>query len=429
MGPIKRYAACFAFFAGLCLCSGISRAQDTQHWSTVWAAAMLHAPVPANDVRPMAQVAPRLHNQTLRQLVTLSAGGRSIRIRLSNAFGDQPLRIDAASVGRSVDGKTGALDASTLHALSFNGKPAVVIPRGGVRYSDPVDLPVRAGEMLGISLYVAGAVVPSTWHPDARRDNFISTSGNYTANAVMPVGLKTGAVLWLSGVGVQTDHPFPVLVTLGDSITNGYRSRLDARHGYPQDLARRLRTLHPACHVVVVDVGIDGNEISGKDGDYGQGPYMEGRFERDVLAQHGVRFVLLLGGINDIGETTMALRIRGATLDGDAIATNVIAAQRSIIAKAHAAGLHIIGATLPPFEDTLGGAYSAAGEQARERINHWIRHDAKFDGVVDFSAVLQDPVDPERLRRVWDSGDHIHPNDKGYAAMAAAVPPALLGCP
>ena len=427
-GLVKRRAAGFCVALGLALCVVQGHAENATPWSTAWAAAMLPSPVPASAVRATAQIAPLLHGQTLRQMVTLSAGGRRIRIRLSNAFGTQPLRIDAASVGeRAAGGRPGRLDAATLHALRFDGRPAVVLPPGTARYSDPLELPVHGGDTLGISLYVAGEATPTTWHPDARRDNFISPRGDYTAAATMPVASTTGAALWLSGVDVQADEPLPVLVALGDSITNGFQSTPGANRSYPQALARRLRGLHPACRVAVANAGIDGNEISDRDGGYGPGDSMQRRFARDVAGQSGARFVLLLGGINDIGETTMALRPHGRTLDGKTIAANVIAAQRQIIAQAHTAGLRIIGATLPPFEGTWS-AYSAAGEQARRQVNDWIRQHAGFDGVADFDAALRDPAHPARLRPDLDSGDHIHPNDHGYAVMAKAVPTSLLGC-
>ncbi|HKR77071.1 MAG TPA: GDSL-type esterase/lipase family protein [Rhodanobacter sp.] len=424
----KRHAAPRFAVACLLLCGPSVHAHGVTPWSTVWMAAMLPAPVPANVALARPSIdAPRLHDQTLRQLVTLGAGGRRLRIRLSNAFGTQPVRIDAAGIGRARDGTT-ALEAGSVHELYFEGQRRVVLPPGAVRYSDPVELPVRAGETLGVSLYVTDTVAPATWHPDALRDNFISSPGDYTAASAMPVAATTGAALWLSDVEVQADTPPPVLVALGDSITNGFRSTRGEARSYPQVLGQRLRDLHPACHVAVVGAGIDGNEIAERDGGYGPGDSMERRFGRDVLDQPGVRYVLLLGGINDIGETTMVLRPQGRALDGRAVAANVIAAQQRIIAQAHAAGLRILGATLPPFEGT-SNAYSIEGERARQRINDWIRHHASFDGVVDFDAVLRDPEHPARLRPGLDSGDHIHPDDRGYAAMAAAVPPVLLGCP
>ncbi|AND70225.1 hypothetical protein ATSB10_27710 [Dyella thiooxydans] len=425
----SRRRATLAILFGIALSSGMAHAHDAGSWHTVWAAAMVRSPVPASDVRPTAMTAPRLQRQTLRQMVLLSAGGSRTRIRISNTFGTHPLHIDAASVGRSAAADvTGRLDPASLHALRFSGHVDLVIPAGAVRYSDPLDFPVRSGESLGISIYVGGTAVPSTWHVDALRTNLISAPGDYTGKAAMPVATTTGATLWLSGVEVQAKAPLPVLVALGDSITNGFRSTLGASQGYPEQLARRLRARGEACHVAVVNAGIDGNEISDRDGGYGPGEGMATRFDRDVLGQQGVRFVLLLGGVNDIGETTMALRSQGKTLDGQAVATNVIAAEQQIIGRAHAAGLRIFGATILPFEGTRG-AYSSAGERARKQVNDWILHRADFDGVVDFDAALRDPSHPARMRPDLDSGDHIHPNDKGYASMAAAVPAIWLGCP
>ncbi|BFI97304.1 MAG: SGNH/GDSL hydrolase family protein [Rhodanobacter sp.] len=401
---------------------------DSKPWTTVWATAMVQSPLPSSAVRPMTLTAPALKGQTLRQMVLLSAGGTRIRIRLSNTFGRKPLRIDAASVGKvAAGGGDGQLNAASLHALRFDGRADVVVPPGAVRYSDPLDFAVRGGDTLGVSLYVAGAAAPGTWHEDAVRDNLISTPGNYTAKAAMPVAAKTGSTLWLSGVDVQADKPLSALVMLGDSITNGYHSTPGAANSYPEQLARRLRMQRPACRVAVLNAGIDGNEMSGRDGGYGPGEDMATRFSRDVLGQSGARFVLLLGGINDIGETTMALRQQDKTLDGRTVAANVIAAQQEVIAKAHAAKLRIFGATILPFEGTQG-AYSEAGERARQQVNDWIRHRAGFDGVVDFDAVMRDPAHPGRIRADFDSGDHIHPNDKGYAAMSEAVPLSWFGC-
>jgi len=373
------------------------------------------------------QTAPALDGQTVRQMVRLAAGGQQIRVRLSNVFGRRPLAIAAASVGMPVQGADGHLDGASLHALRFHGQASATVPPGGTLYSDPVDMSVRAGDVLGVSLYVAGPTAPSTWNPDALRASTISTRGNYTMAATLPRASTTLATLWLSGVDVAASRTTPVVVALGDSITNGFRSDADADHSYPARLAERLRDRQPMCRVAVLNAGIDGNELSADDGGYGPGESMERRFGRDVFAQHGVRYVILLAGINDIGESTMADHRRGRPFDGLAITAHVIAAQRRLIDRAHAAGLRIIGATLTPFEGTLD-AYSAQGERARQRINVWIRHRAPFDAVIDFDAALRDPAHPARLRPALDSGDHLHPDDRGYAAMAAAVPPALFGC-
>lgn len=401
-------------------------AGETSAWTTSWAAAMQPSPIPANSFLAFSSQAPVLTNQTVRQMVQLTAGGKRLRVRFSNVFGRQPLVLHAASVGRQSGKGAGVLQASSLRMLHFDGRTSVTIAPGTSRYSDPIDLAVRAGDTLGISLHVAGKVAPTSWNQDASRINFVSTQGNYTASPVMPVGMTIGSIVWLSGVEVEPTAPTPAIVVLGDSITRGFRSTVGAHRRYTDVLARRLREVPGGnCRFAVLNAGIDGNQVSAFGGTYGLGQSMLKRFDRDVLAQHGVRFVLLLGGINDIGETTMAAH--GRPIDGKAIAGHVIEAQRQIIDKAHAAGLQIIGATLTPFGGTLG-AYSAQGEVARQRVNRWIRHRAHYDAMVDFDAVMRDPSQPARLRPELDSSDHIHPNDEGYRVMAAAIPPTLFGC-
>ena len=420
-----------AVMLGLVASAGAGEVRYAVHWSTVWATAMVRSPVPANAIRRVVQAAPQLSHQTLRQMIVVSAGGSRIRVILSNNFGKLPLRIYAASIGRLlVGGKNGQIAAATLRVLRFGGRRDVIVPPGAERYSDPVHLQIHAGNVVAVSLYVAGVATPSTWQPDARWNNLISPPGDYTDKPVMPVERETGATMWLAGLQVETRRPLPVLVALGDSITNGYRSNVDAAESYPQQLARRLHDIYPTCRLAIIDMGIDGNEMSERDGDYGPGESMVRRFKRDVLDQSGVRYVILLGGINDIGETTMALRAEGKRLDARSaqiIAARVIAAQRKLVEQAHAANVRIFGATLLPFKGTQG-AYSRAGDQARREVNDWIREHAPFNAVIDFAAALRDPSDHARLRPRLDSGDHIHPNDRGYGVMAKSVRPSLVGC-
>lgn len=413
--------------SGLALAMGSAVAQAPPHWVASWSTAMLRAPIPANAILDKPQRAPSLSNQTVRQDVRLGIGGGRIRIRLSNAFGGRPLRVSAASVSVEA-GEGDALLASSLRALRFDGQASVTIPAGAVRYSDPADLAVHAGDTLGVSLYVAGKVEPSSWNHDALRANRISTAGDYTAAATIPVDRHFNANLWLSGVEVETARPTSVIVALGDSITNGFRASAPDRR-YPAVLAQRLSGVQGArCQFAVLNAGIDGNQVAAFESTFGQGQSMRQRFARDVLTQRGARYVLLLGGINDIGEPTMAAARRGKTINGAATATRVIDGLQDIAASAHAAGLRIVGATLPPFAGTQG-AYSDQGEQARETVNDWIRHRAPYDAVVDFDAALRDPAQPRRMQPSLDSGDHIHPNDAGYRAMASAIPLALFDCP
>jgi len=412
----------------LVLASGLGQAAEADGWVGSWSAAMIRSPIPANAQLDVPQAAMPLSGQTVRQMVLLSAGGRRVRIRLANTFGSRALTLRAVSVGVRASAGNGGLMPSSLHALRFDGAASVTIPAGASRYSDPLPLDVHAGDTLGVSIYVAQAIAPGTWHPDSVNDNFVSTRGDYTAAATMPIAGTIDSNDWLSGVEVEPDRPTAAIVALGDSITNGFRSTVNADRRYPDLLARRLREADDnSCRHAVLNAGIDGNQVSAFYGEFGQGQSMRKRFRRDVLAQPGVRWVLLLGGINDIGEPTMVAARQHRRVDGDALAGHVIDGLRDIIAQAHGAGLRIYGATLLPFAGTLG-AYSAAGERARARVNDWIRHHAVYDAVIDFDAALRDPTHPLQLRPELDSGDHIHPNDAGYRAMAAAIPLRLFAC-
>ena len=408
------------------LAATAARAEGSDRWLAAWSAAMLRAPVPVSRLMALPEPALPVEHQTLRLMARITAGGSQVRIRLSNHFGRTPLRIDAASLGVQ-DGSGGARAIEgSLHALRFDGGAAVTLAAGEVRESDPLAMSVRAGQVLAVSLYVGGKAQPGDFHTDSRRDAYLSSAGNHTLDAHLPVVQAVADVPWLERIDVQGSAAPAAIIALGDSITNGYQAGPRVPVRYPDLLAERLRAA--ACPRAVLDEGIDGNHVTGYLGDFGFGEPMTTRLRRDVLTQPGARYLLLLGGINDIGQATTAARAYGEPLpDPQAMATHVMGGLAQIAAQAHAAGLKVIGATLLPFEGTLA-AYSPAGEQARQRVNAWIREGRAFDAVVDFDAALRDPAQPRRLLPRYDSGDHLHPGTAGYRAMAAAVPLALFGC-
>ena len=351
-----------------------------------------------------------LKDQTARNIVFTSAGGHEVRVRVSNAFGSMPLQVGAASIGVQKQGA--ATLPGTLRTVRFSGRNSTLIPAGGEALSDPVHLEVRALQRLAVSVYLPGATGPATQHNNSRETNYLA-AGNQAGSAQgAAFGTKIGCWMFASGVDVRPDRDVRgTVVALGDSITDGDQSTIDADQRYPDHLARRLAALHGPT-LSVSNAGIGGNELL-----FNRTPALFGvsalaRLPRDVLTQAGAREVILLEGINDIGAEA-------------ATATSLIQADQLIIAQAHAAGLRIYGATLVPFGGSntrYGGNYgTSAGERQRQALNHWIRTSGAFDAVFDFDRALRDPKDPTRLLPAYDSGDHLHPSDAGYRAMAAAV--------
>ncbi|SEI61534.1 Lysophospholipase L1 [Frateuria terrea] len=425
MRTTLRYYRWAAVLALACAAAPPAGARGAEHWVGAWAAAPLRNPMPANAVLRQPPLDTPLHHQTVREIVRIGAGGRRLRVHLDNRFGERPVTIGAVAVARAAAGDGFAVDTGTLAPVTFGGEARAVLPAGGVLDSDPLGLAVHAGERLAVSLFVPGAAMPASWHPDARYRQAISLDGDHTRAARMPLAGYAPGYDWLARIDVAATPATRAIVALGDSITNGFRA--SAGMSYPEQLADRLR--RSGCALPVLDAGIDGNQVAAARGGFSQGQSMWQRLQPDVLSVPGAHDLLLLGGINDIGEPTMAARAAGRPVpQAQVLAGPVIATLGRIAAAAREHGLRLYGATLPPFGGTLG-AYSAQGEAARQTVNAWIRTRAPYDAVIDFDAALRDPAQPQRLRPRYDSGDHIHPNDAGYGAMAAAVPLALFACP
>jgi lysophospholipase L1-like esterase len=367
-------------------------------------------------------------DQTLRLIVHPHAGGSWLRLRLSNTFGGRTVTFGRVEVGRRQSGA--ALVAGSNHLVTFGGRRSVMIPVGAEALSDPVPLQVKAEQDLAVSLFVRGQTGPATWHWDARQTNYISTAGDHTGD-VGGAAFATTVTSWffLDDVDVRPAPTMGAVVTLGDSITDGAASTIDANHRWPDFLARRLLSLPPSRQESVLNEGISGNRVLHDSPCFGVNALA--RLDRDVLAQTGVRQVILLEGINDIGfsNVTASHSPPGISFQCFLPNTNVTAAQiiagyQQIIAQVHAKGLKIIGGTLTPFKGAF--YYSAAGEAKRQAVNHWIRTSGAFDGVVDFDGAVRDPADPLMFLPKYDSGDHLHPSDAGYQAMANAVNLHLL---
>lgn len=369
----------------------------------------------ASDVFPVGQ---EINYQTLRQIVRLSAGGKQLRVRFSNETGHYPLVIGAAHIAKPAsDAPIGTVDAATDRALTFGGLGGITIPPGAAALSDPVDIEVAPLSRLAVSLFVPRWTGPSVIHLDGVATTQISGDGDFTAAPAIPSPKTSTSRYFIDEVDVEAAGQPAVVVALGDSITDGYRSQIDANHRWPDRLAERLAARPNAEPVGVVNAGISGNRILHDHPEDMFGPSALARLDRDVLSVAGLRWVVLMEGINDIGHPTSA-----GLSEQDVSADEIIAGMKQIIARVHDRGAKIYGVTLTPYEGTtFHGYFQPAGEAKREAVNAWIRSGGSFDAVIDFDAAVRDPDHLTRIRPDYDVGDHLHPNDAGYRAMGDAV--------
>ncbi len=389
------------------LLSSIAAADNT--WIATWTASPQR--MPQIDI-PGAPPLPKtgLEDQTVRQRARISVGGQRVRVRLSNEFGTEPLTIGAASV--AIAGNQSVIDVASIRKLTFGGSTSIVIPPGAPIVSDPIEFPVKDSQELAVSLYLPDKAELTTVHFTGQQTEYASSKGDFTQVATMPVASSNTMRLYLSAIEVAGTRA-KVLVILGDSITDGVGSKVDANHRWPDFLSDRLRAKN--MNVAIANQGISGNRVLGD----GMGVSALARFDRDVLSVPGVTHVIVLAGINDTGD---GRRVSGSEPPAPTvIANDIIAGYKQMIARAHGNGLKIYGGTLTPLEGTAGGYYSPEKEQVRQAVNQWIRASKAFDAVIDFDAVTRDPQNPGKLLPAYDSGDHFHPGDAGYKAMADAV--------
>jgi lysophospholipase L1-like esterase len=391
--------------AAVALLIGRAPAARADGWIASWG---------ASDVFPVGQ---DINYQTLRQIVRLSAGGKQVRVRFSNETGHYPLVIGAAHIAKPASGEpAGMIDTATDHALTFGRLGGITVPPGAAAVSDPLDIDLPPLSTLAISLFVPRWTGPSVIHLDGVATTYISGDGDFTAAAAIPSPKTSTSRYFLDEVDVDAPGQPAVVVTLGDSITDGYHSQVDANHRWPDRLAEQLAARPNAASVGVVNAGVSGNRILHDHPEDLFGPNALARLDRDVLSVPGLRWVVLMEGINDIGHSTSA-----ELPEQDVSADQIIEGMKQIIARVHARGAKIYGATLTPYEGTVfHGYYQPEGEVKREAVNAWIRR-GDFDAVIDFDEAVRDPDHPTRIRADFDVGDHLHPNDAGYRAMGDAV--------
>ena len=401
-------------FAVLLLCATALLARGpAESWVASWAAAQM-IPEPNN-----ALPADSLRGATLRQIVHLSAGGSMLRLRVSNAFGTAPLHVIAVHVARPQSAASSRIDPDSDLAVTFGERADVLIPAGAEYTSDPVKYTVAPLSDLAITMQIDGAPEQQTGHPGSRATSYLAAGASVSAPE-LPAAQSIDHWYFLSGVDVGVKSVAAAVVALGDSITDGHGATTNGNDRWPDVLAARLQRNAASRQVSVLNAGIGGNRLLAD----GTGPNALARFDRDVLAQAGVRYLIVLEGINDIGTLTRTKVASEA--QHDELVRQLIEAYRQITLRAHAHGIRVIGATILPFTGSDYYHPSPANETDRTLVNAWIRAPGHFDAVLDFDKVAADPAHPDHLRADYDIGDHLHPSPAGYRAMADAIPLELF---
>ncbi|MEE4454208.1 SGNH/GDSL hydrolase family protein [Novosphingobium resinovorum] len=385
--------------AGLALACALTGPSPAlaQYWSRSWMAAPL-VRVPAPTDRPS------IVDATVRQVVRISSGGKALRLRVSNELSDAPLVLGEVHV--ALADTQGRIVAGTDRVLTFSGRQGATVPGRAPLLSDPVAMPVKPLTRLAVTIHLpVGATLP-TEHSYSAATAWVAP-GNQVGAVQLEHSVPLNPRLLISAVEVETARRARTVVTLGDSITDGVRATPDSDRRWPDLLAERLQQAG-LTDVGVANAGISANRLLSE----GDGQNALARFDRDVLAVPGVSHVIVLEGVNDIGT---------AARDGRPIPTfdDMIGAYRQIIARAHEHGVKVTLATILPYKDAK--YWSAEGEAVREAVNAWILRNDEADGAADLAASVADPADPRHFAAPYDSGDALHPNDAGFARMAAAV--------
>lgn len=390
-------------------------AEGVHPWIATWGSAQLQ-PYGAEVLSPKT-----FDHTTLREVVHVSAGGSQVRIRLSNVFGQSALEIASVSISRPAAGaERGVIVPESAQKLTFHGATSVSVPMGSEYVSDPISVKLPALSDLVVDIEINAAPMNVTLHTGARATSFLA-SGSHGGEAKLPSAQSWTRWYFLSGVEVLSgERNAGTVVAFGDSITDGHASTTDGNDRWPDFLARRFAAEAKTHGLGVVNAGIGGNHLLYD----GLGPNALARFDRDVLARPGVRYVILLEGINDLGGLDR-LEDHGAAVHAAWLA-QVESAMAQIVVRSHERGIIVYGATLTPY---LGSDYyhpNAASEADRIALNDWIRDSHTFDDVIDFDAVVRNPEKRDHMLPAADSGDHLHPGPEGYRRMGDAIPLKLF---
>jgi len=380
-------------------------------WVASWACSE-QTPEPMNALAPED-----MRDMTMRQIVHLSMGGSTVRVHVSNAFGTKPLRFTSLHMARPVSPSSPRIDPASDRALTFSGSPEVTVPAGAEYVSDPVDYPVAPLASLALTFHLDSPPAGETGHPGSRSTSYY-VHGDRVAAADLPDARRVDHWYQLAGVDVRAPRASAAVVALGDSITDGHGATTNGNDRWTDVLAGRLEGSRAMREVSVVNHGIGGNHLLTD----GLGPNALARFNRDVLAQAGVKYLIVLEGVNDLGGLAHPGDVPAAAHSD--LVHRMEGAYEQMVARAHAAGVEVVGATVLPFAGSM--YYRPRTEADRQAINEWIRTPGHFDAVIDFDRVTRDPEQPDRLLPRYDSGDHLHPSPEGYRAMGEAVPLKLF---
>jgi lysophospholipase L1-like esterase len=383
-------------------------------WVSSWGASQ-QIPEPRN-LLPVDD----MRDATIRQIVHLSLGGSELRVHLSNAFGAEALHFTSVHVAHPPSPASAAIDPATDHALTFAGKPDVTIPPGAEFISDPVEMTVAPLSDVAVTFHLDEPPSPETGHPGSRSTTYY-VHGDHVSDADFPDAKHIEHWYQLTEIDVPAKKGAGVVVALGDSITDGHASTTNGNDRWTDELAKRLQAAKKTRNIGVSNQGIGGNHMLTD----GLGPNVLARFDRDVLAPAGVRWVIVFEGVNDLGS--LSRRADAPAEVHAALVARIIAAYEQVIARAHAHGLRVYGATITPFVGSFYAKPGSLNENDREQVNKWIRESGRFDAVIDFDAVVRDPEHPDRMLPAYDCGDHLHPGPAGYKAMGDAVPLSLFG--
>ena len=382
-------------------------------WIASWGASQ-QIPEPQNALPP-----DDLRDATVRQIFHLSTGGPRVRVHFSNAFGTEALHLSSVHIARPVSNASSTVDATTDRVLTFAGDSDVTIPPGAEFVSDPIAYPVSALSDLAVTFHLDAPPERETGHPGSRATTYY-VHGDFVGAASLPDAKHVDHWYQVTEIDVLAGPGAATVVALGDSITDGHGATTNGNDRWTDVLAETLQSSTRTRKIGVSNQGIGGNHLLID----GLGPNVLARFDRDVLAPAGVRWVIVFEGVNDLGGLARNGEVSPA--EHAALVERVLAAYRQIVARAHEHGIRVFGATITPY---VGSGYYHPGplsEADRQAVNRWIRTPGNFDAVIDFDKVVADPQQPERLLPAFDCGDHLHPSPAGYKAMGEAIPLGLF---